>query len=519
MSVPGAAAAASILVVEDDLGLAELIREAFLERGWACVHCGTGAAAADWLADHQPSLALLDYSLPDMTGAELIERTPIRHFIVTTGAGDERVAVAMMKRGALDYLVKDGMFLETLPEVVERALRHISTEQRLAEAEINLRLVEEDLVRARKMESLGLMAGGIAHDFNNLFQGIQGNLELARLKAADPALQAPLDRALKILDKASLLTHRMLEFSGKGFRRSEALALNPLVQQCLRPFMDLGEPRIQFSGQAGLPRIEGDAKQLTQVLTGLVLNAKESLAARGGAIQVRLELCLGEAVDAGGVWIHPAPPGPAAVCLVVEDNGSGMSREVLERAFDPFFTTHRPGRGLGLSAALGILRTHNAGLWVDTAEGRGTTFRIHFAPCPEDEPKDQDAAPPEPRVERKTILLVDDDEDLQETLAEFLRDDLGYPVLQARDGLEAVEIYRRERERIGLVLMDSTMPRLSGPDALLAILAFAPEVRAILCSGGSEETWRAAGATGFQGFLKKPFLLKTLQETLVRVLG
>ena len=518
MSTPEAPTA-TILVVEDDLGLAELIREAFAERGWACVHCGTGAAAVAWLEDNQPSLALLDYSLPDMTGAELIERTPLRHFIVTTGAGDERVAVAMMKRGALDYLVKDGLFLDTLPEVVDRALRHIVTEQRLAEAEINLRLVEDDLVRARKMESLGLMAGGIAHDFNNLFQGIQGNLEIARLKAGDAALQAPLDRALKILDKASLLTHRMLEFSGKGFRSSETLALNLLVQECLRPFMELGEPRIQFSGQAGLPRIEGDAKQLTQVLTGLVLNARESLGAKGGAIQVRAELCLGEAIDAPGVWIHPPPPGPAAVCLVVEDNGSGMTREVLERAFDPFFTTHRPGRGLGLSAALGILRTHNAGLWVDTAKGRGTTFRIHFAPCPEAESRGQAAESADQRVERKTILLVDDDEDLQETLAEFLREDLGYPVLQARDGLEAVELYRRERERIGLVLMDSTMPRLSGPEALQAILAFAPEARAILCSGGSEETWRAAGATGFQGYLRKPFLLRTLQETLLRVLG
>ena len=512
------AAEATILVVEDDLGLAELIREAFAGRGWTCVHCGTGAAAVAWLEDHQPSLALLDYSLPDMSGAELIERTPIRHFIVTTGAGDERVAVAMMKRGALDYLVKDGMFLDTLPEVVERALHHIGTEQRLAEAEISLRLVEDDLARARKMESLGLMAGGIAHDFNNLFQGIQGNLELARLKAADAVLRAPLDRALKILDKASRLTHRMLEFSGKGFRRSEALALNPLIQECLRPFMDLGEPRIQFRAQAGLPKIEGDAKQLTQVLTGLVLNAKEALGARDGTIQVRAELGFDAPSEAGGVWIHPAPPGPAGVCLVVEDNGSGMSRDVLERAFDPFFTTHRPGRGLGLSAALGILRTHHAGLWVDSAIGRGTTFRIHFPPCPEEQPGDQADVPPEPWVGRKTILLVDDDEDLQETLVEFLRDGLGYPVLQARDGLEAVELYRRERERIGLVLMDATMPRLSGPDALQAILAFAPEVRAILCSGGSEETWRAAGATGFHGYLKKPFLLQTLQETLLRAL-
>ena len=520
MSPQKAPPAPTILVVEDDLGLAELIREEFEQRGWTCAHCATGAAALAWLGGQQPTLALLDYSLPDMNGAELLERVPIRHFIVTTGAGDERVAVAMMKRGALDYLVKDGLFLETLPEVVERALHLIGTERRLAEAEISLRLAEDDLVRARRMESLGLMAGGIAHDFNNLFQGLQGNLEMARLKAADAALRAPLDRALKILDKAALLTHRMLEFSGKGFRGSEALALNPLVQDCLRPFLELDEPRIQFSGQDGLPGIEGDAKQLAQVLTGLVLNAREALPASGGAIQVRTRLWRRGPEQEPGVWIQQAPGGPETVCLEVADNGSGMSPEVLERAFDPFFTTHRPGRGLGLSAALGILRTHDAGLWVGSAEGRGSTFRIHFLPGPEAVPAPAAAARLDRLAAPRTILLVDDDEDLQEALGGFLRDHLGYPVLQARDGLEAVELYRREGGRIGLVLMDATMPRLSGPAALRVIQGFAPEVKAVLCSGFSEEDGgRVASEAGFLGYLKKPFLLQTLQDTLERAMA
>ena len=374
-------AAGAILVVEDDLGLAELIREGLAERGWECALCATGAEAIHWLQGHHPVLALLDYSLPDMTGAALIDRVGLKHFIVTTGAGDERLAVDMMKKGALDYLVKDGMFLETLPGVVELALHHIGTEQRLADMELSLRLAEEELVRARRMESLGLMAGGIAHDFNNLFQALRGNLELALIQATEVAVRAPLDRALKSLDKASVLTHRMLEFTGRGFSNPETLALNGLVQRSLEGLEGLdglaGE-RIRFAGQEGLPDIQGDRKQLTQVVMGLVLNAVEAMGNLSGAILVSTGLC--QACDPGpGVWIQ-VPPERATVCLSVADSGSGMSAEVLERAFEPFFTTRRPGRGLGLSAALGILRNHRCGLWVATAPGQGTTIRIHFPP-------------------------------------------------------------------------------------------------------------------------------------------
>ena len=508
----------TILVIEDDFGLADLIREDFEARGWGFAHCRTGREAQAWLQEQTPALALLDYSLPDMSGVALLDLVKMPPFIVTTGAGDERIAVEMMKKGALDYLVKDGHFLETLPGVVERALRRLGTERRLAETEASLRQAEEELKQAQKMESLGLMAGGIAHDFNNLFQSLQGNLELARAQAGAGA-QPFLDKALAILGKAAVLTHRMLDFSGKGFRNSAALDLNELARECLAPMLALPGSGLRFQGQEGLPLVAGDRSQLAQVLTGLVLNARE---AQGPGATVRVAVGLFRpGVDnlGSGLWIQPALPGAEAVCLSVEDSGCGMTQEVLARAFDPFFTTHRPGRGLGLSAALGILRGHQAGLWVATAPGEGSSFRMFFTPI-RAEAAVEPAAPAAAAPGRRRILLVDDDEDLQETLAEFLRDSLGYQVLQARDGVEAVEVFQQEHATIGVILMDATMPRMTGPDAFKAIRAAYPGAKGILCSGFSEEAGgQVALEGGFTEFLKKPFSLRTLEDALDRALG
>ena len=517
MSEPGQV---TILVIEDDLGLAELIREDFTLQGWATVICHSGQEALRTLADLSPSLVLLDYSLPDMTGAALLDLVRMPPFIVTTGAGDERIAVDMMKRGALDYLVKDALFLDTLPRVVANALHRVGTERRLAEAEADLELARESLSQAQKMESLGLMAGGIAHDFNNLFQGLQGNLEVAIRKVPGGTARPFLDKALVILGKASALTHRMLDFTGKSFRNPERLDLAEVVRESLARLADLPGAKAVFVAEAGLPALEGDSGQLGQVVEGLVLNAREAQKT-GDPIRIQAGLRRPEEPGGGdGVWVEN-PPGPEpCVCLSVEDAGSGMSKKVLERAFDPFFTTRRTGRGLGLSAALGILRGHGAGLWVSTTPGQGTIFRVYFAPVAQREPvraEPPPAAPGDPS--RRTVLLVDDDEDLQEALVEFLRDVLGHSVLQARDGLEAVEVYRRSQAEIGVVLMDAMMPRLGGAEAFRQILALDPGAKGYLVSGFNEETGhRTAMDAGFQGFLKKPFPLWTLEEVVKRAL-
>jgi signal transduction histidine kinase len=512
-----------ILVVEDDLGLTELIREEIIQRGWVFAHAASGASALAQLRALSPDLVLLDFSLPDMTALQILDQSADRPFpfIVTTGSGDELIAVEMMKQGALDYLVKDAHFLGTLPGAMERALHSVDMERRLAETQTRLQAADESLRKAQKMESLGRMAGGIAHDFNNLFQVIRGNLEAALLKGLDrDEALVSMERALKGLDKATILAHQMLDFSGRGFRRSEILDLNRVVEACQASLLALpGKAQVEFQGAEGLPAIEGDPDQLCQVLAGLVANAREALEATGGTIRITTRLVApGQAEALPGLWIQPAPSEGPLVCLCVEDAGAGMAKEVLDKAFDPFFSTHRPGRGLGLSAALGLLKGHGAGVRGFTAPGQGTLFQVLFPPAGPELPH-QPAAQPF-GAQRRALLLVDDDADLLETLGEYLRDSLGYTVLVARDGLEAVEVYARERERIGLVLMDATMPRMTGPDAFRIIQEQDPEARALLCSGFSEEAGtRVAREFGFLEFMKKPFSLKTLQEAILRHMG
>ncbi|HLO65481.1 MAG TPA: response regulator [Holophaga sp.] len=506
---------ALILAVEDDLGLAELIREEITLRGWGFLHAGTGAAAIELLGRTEPDLVLLDFSLPDMTALQLLERAHVGAFIVTTGSGDERIAVEMMKKGARDYLVKDAHFLGSLPGAVERALAAVDTERRLQETQVRLKEADEQLRTALKMESLGRMAGGIAHDFNNLFQAIQGNLEMAADPALDPAAaRAAAARALRVLEKASGLARQMLDFTGKGFLQAEALDLGGLVRETLEEVRAAsGRDDVRLEAEPGLPPVEGDPAQLRQVVAGLVSNAREAQDRARGPVDVRVGRLLPGDLE-GGRWIHRPEGGDPMVCLEVGDQGPGMTPEILDRAFDPFFTTHRPGRGLGLSAALGILKAHGAGLWVSTAPGAGTLIRVLLHPCQGTLPGlSRPAAAP--CSGRRTILLVDDDEDLQETLAEYLRDALGYDLIQARDGVEAVEAWRRAGSRVGLILMDATMPRMTGPEAFRLIREMDPSARAVLCSGFAQEAGaRVAQEGGFLGFLKKPFSLQVLRETV-----
>jgi signal transduction histidine kinase len=510
-----------ILVIEDDLGLTELIREEIGLRGWNFLHAATGREALAILAEERPDLVILDYTLPDMTALQLLEQADLPPFIVTTGSGDERIAVTMMKQGARDYLVKDAHFLAALPGAVDRALHGLDVERQLAEAQAQLKARDEALRNAQKLESLGRMAGGIAHDFNNLFQAIQGNLEVACLSAPAETRHA-VERALTVLEKASALAHQMLNVSGKSFRRSETVDLNRLVRDCLGAYRAVpGAAGIQIEDGEALPPVELDPDQVGQVLAGLVANAQEALPTGSGPIRVSTRLLSPWRIETdGGHWVNPPANALEAVCLSIEDDGPGMTREVLDKAFDPFFSTHRPGRGLGLSAALGILKGHGAGLWIRTAPGQGTTIRMLFPPSPAGLPETAHPVVPEATVNRRTLLLVDDDEDLQETLGEFLTVNLGYRILQARDGLEAVDLYRQEQDRIGLILMDATMPRMTGPDAFRIIRELDPSAKAILCSGFSEAAGtKVALAFGFTEFLKKPFSLRTFQATIERQLG
>ena len=381
---------------------------------------------------------------------------------------------------------------------------------------------EENALRDRKMESLGLMAGGIAHDFNNLFQTLMTNLELMGPRfAGDARGRAVLDRCFGILAKASSLSRRMLDYSGGTLRSEEFLDLGALVRQESAVLAHQAHglnSRIELvcTVQDGLDFVSGDPALLAQVLQTLVHNSQEALHGGPGTIDVSLSAWSpGEyGLDPGG-WVGDAQEEPA-LCLQVRDTGSGIPAENLPRVFDPFFSTKAHGRGLGLSAALGIIRSHGGRIHLESTPGIGSTFRIFLPRAPQAEHRSQIPETSSPvKTQGRLILLVDDEEDLRVSLAEILTDILDYRVIEARDGVEAVEKFHEHGAEVSLVIMDVTMPRMSGIKAWEEIRKEAPAARGILCSGYSEETGvQLASGHGFLGFLKKPFNLQTLRATI-----
>ncbi len=384
--------------------------------------------------------------------------------------------------------------------------------------------VEAALRETSKRESLWLMAGGIAHDFNNLFQGILGNLEVARMGVeAGSTTGRALDRALSLLERASALAQNMLEYAGKSPHHVEAVNCNLLIQN-LAGAQGRTTSGLTFRTELEpmLPQAAGDSTQVHRILEGLLANAQEALVGAEGTVWLGTSsVPLTEAERLEGYWVEPAPEGQV-VRFWVEDHGRGIDAEHLSRIFDPFFTTKTPGRGLGLPAILGITRAHHGGLQVLSRPGQGTRVQICL-PLFEDYEKTESSeytgshrAMPGP----PGILVADDEDDLRITLAEALADIYGYRVFQARDGLESLDVFSQYRDEIDLVVADVLMPRMKGPEAFAAMKAAKPSLRGILISGFSDESGHQLASTfNFNTFLKKPFGLAVLVQALQEALG
>jgi signal transduction histidine kinase/CheY-like chemotaxis protein len=375
------------------------------------------------------------------------------------------------------------------------------------------RRVEEALAKAHKMESLGMLAGGLAHDFNNIFQAMVVNLELVRHGLPDGAPAKPyLDRLQLGLDRASHLSRDILHCSGGDLRRPESLDLSSLVGRALD---DIGLP-VTRDLTAMLPRVMVDPVLVGRVIEGLVTNALEANSTTG-AVRVRTFMRAVGPGDLGtGHWPEPVEPGLYAV-LEVSDQGHGIDAATLPRIFDPFFSTRDLGRGLGLPAALGIVRGHRGGIQVESIPGVGSVFRVFF-PAPESL-----EAPPVVQVDgapaRNLVLLADDEADLRTVLAEMLQAWFGLEVVCASDGQEALELFSRRPEAFDLVILDATMPRMGGVEAFKAMRQFRAGLPGVLCSGYALPASREqAVAQGFVDFLKKPFTSTELRDILDRVL-
>src|SRR5438046_3082845 len=381
--------------------------------------------------------------------------------------------------------------------------------------------LERRLLEAQKLESLGVLAGGIAHDFNNLLVSVLGNASLAlgELPPHAPACEA-LRRIERAARRGSELTREMLAYAGKDMIALERVDVNAVVAETsdLLSVSIWSKVAMAYDLAPGLPAIEGDPTQIRQVIMNLVINASEAIGGAEGTITVCTGV-VGLGPEALRDTLHPpeAATGPH-VCIEVRDTGCGMDVATVAKVFDPFFSTKLTGRGLGLATVLGVVRRHRGALAITSAPGQGTTFRVYLpaaGPAARVEPPAA-AAPPAPGEgrEERTVLLVDDEEDVRTVTAHML-ERLGCSVLQAGDGREGVDVFRAHARRIDAVIVDLTLPRLSGDRVFREIRSIRPDARVILMSGYNDA--KATGGlaeAGLAGFLRKPFSVGDLQKAL-----
>jgi CheY-like chemotaxis protein len=320
--------------------------------------------------------------------------------------------------------------------------------------------------------------------------------------------------------KAAELTRQMLAYSGKGRFVVEPLDLSQLVGEIthLLAVSISKRVRVEYDLTPDLPAIEADSAQVQQIVMNLVTNASEAMGDADGTIQVGTSLRNLQPGDLGTTFLGQNLEPGSYVCLRVEDSGCGMEPGVLSRIFDPFFTTKGSGRGLGLSAMLGILRGHLAGIEIQSEPGKGSIFQVYFRASTAEAPPEavQNVLRQRHRFVGK-VLLVDDEPELRFSYASMLQH-LGFQVVAARDGVEALE--RFQQGSFVLVFMDLTMPRMDGKEAFLKMKALDPEVRVILASGYSEgEAVEALQEVRPEAFIQKPFSYQAMTAVLEKVLG
>lgn len=380
---------------------------------------------------------------------------------------------------------------------------------------------ERQLLETQKLESLGVLAGGIAHDFNNLLTAMLGNATLARLESpADGPVGPYLDQIEQAARRASDLCRQMLAYAGRSELRRRGVDLSGLVRSTtvLLRVSVRKNTRLELDLAAGLPAVLGDAGQLQQVVMNLVINAAEAVGAGPGEVHVRT---YPETLDAARIRSaligRDRPAGEYAGCEV-RDSGCGMDAATLARIFEPFFTTKFAGRGLGLAAVLGIVQRHEGVLFVESQPGRGSVFRLFLRA--HGGPVELEDTAPVPRPELKgEVLVVDDEESMRTVLDRALRRS-GLKVRTVASGDEALAVLAAEPRQFGVVLLDLTMPGLSGEETLRRLRANGSDLPAIVMSGYSEsDTMQRVADLGVAGFVGKPFELAQLLEKLHRVLG
>ncbi len=387
-------------------------------------------------------------------------------------------------------------------------------------AEKESRDLEDKLRQSKKMESLGVMAGSIAHNFNNLLMVVLGNLEIAALDLRDDTdTLGNVNAAAKAAKRASDLSTMMLTYVGQLKKNDEAVDLKQLVMKVVSDLKDPSpaSPEIVLDLSEDTILINADPKQIRQVLMGLITNATESITKDGGIITVSLDGAYRDKDALSTTYLKDDLPAGHYGCIKISDNGCGMDAETLQKIFDPYFSTKFTGRGLGLAAALGIIRSHNGAITVDSSPGKGSSFRVMFPQINTTEQKQGRSIKQlmHPK-ERNTILLVDD-EALVIDIGRQLILRLGFNVITAGDGREALDVFLARKDEIAFTLLDLTMPVMDGIEAFREMKKIDGAAKIIITSGYTQQQIAEHFEKDNQptASIQKPFSIVKLKEKLL----
>ena len=384
----------------------------------------------------------------------------------------------------------------------------------LKNEEIEKRKLEAQLFQSQKIEAIGTLTAGIAHDFNNMLTGIIGYSELAKAQASGQVRER-IDKVLEISDRAANLVRQILLVGRKILPEQRPVDINKLIEDSISMFRRILEENIEIKvfPQANLPIVEADPSQITQVLMNLVVNARDSMP-DGGTITIKTEgLYIDEDYCRNYSWAKSGNH----VTISVMDTGEGIPDKIRDRIFEPFFTTKEVGKGTGLGLAVTYSIIKNHGGWINfySEVGKGTEFRaylpvadINTVLVEEDLLLDK----PLPRG-TETIFLIDDEQIIL-NLGESILHGLGYKVITASDGEEAVKIYRERGNEIALVILDKVMPVMSGIEAYRNLKEINPAVKVILSSGYVIDNMQDLRKSGFANFLNKPYRMADVAKVV-----
>ncbi len=387
------------------------------------------------------------------------------------------------------------------------------------------RRMEDQLLKARKMETLVTLVGGIAHDFNNQLTAILGNIDmltmdLEQLPAGNAARMQPcLEGAERAAQRCARMTARLLTFSRGRLGALQTIALERLLEESASALQhDLPGITLEILAPKSLPPVTVDVAQMHELLHNLATNAREAMP-EGGTLALSLALREFSADDCADNL--DARPG-TFVELCVRDTGCGMTPEIRERIFEPFFTTRKPsqGRGMGLAVVFGIVKGHKGWIAVESEPGEGTTVRVYLPAARAQASVAAPLAVLQTECAAGQRILVVDDDPLVRTLATNILERAGYDIVSAEDGEEALMIFRREADKIDLVLLDYIMPRMNGLQVLRELQQLDPDVCVLLCSGyHGDRGVDQLLASGARAFVPKPYRAHDLLQSIRRVLA